>query len=896
MDNQSASCDAGHVSCRWEVVCIALLLVVAVATRLLNFWEAPFLGFVDIGAHAEATLKLQDRLREGEIVPPWELGWGNVPHFYWYTLFPFVEILEPPILGQKIATIAFSLLALCITYLFLRDLGGPLLALLGIQMLVFSRYFLFYSRYPMEPVDLYLFFILALYLFRRGLLARSTLVGCFCLLFSALSLAAGQHIYLSGRVLIPLFPIYFSIPLLTRKDLIRPWLRGTIFFCAFIVFMIPLAQEYAMNQEALTVRHREIGVLGSYSPHQIAANFWRSFTFFIYTPDPAAGQNLVTQPMVQPAIVALFVIGLCATPFLLKREPILLSVALFLLCLPATALTIEPANSKRLLNAMLAVVILAAYPATLWVASLRRQRRNALWIPILVSIAVIGFGVHDWKILFEDFNQDRRSLEGTGYPQVKYAETVVELSGKSDLHISPNRSKPQAASFHPDIQPPGFNLAQHIPYPLEPEKDVVFLLEDKQTDLLPLLQHFYPTATQNRIEFNHGYGFQKYTLPASEVRASFGVLVSSSSGDALLESSLPASWHEDTLGIEFPETASEVQIEGLVYCDGFFGIGFEGHGQIEVELDGEPISIQRVFGSASVQSKVPVPGWREWKLVFRPTRGQRDCLLVRSRKGNAFVAATVPPGAFRCLAFSDLSGLQAEAMSFVPTNPYYNYFSGHPKQLAAYWGEVDAPRGGEYIFELRAESNVYIELNQLIRESLPPMAGYSKPLKLEPGRHAFLMTVEMQASGARVPNFGLNLTPAEPGIPPVQWFPQGQSVKQVLELVRSIRSADMRSAPVEIIDYGQAWGRLEMNRSVENRPLKVAGTGYHTGLGTHASSRITIRVPEGKQRFRALVGVDDESGTKGTVVFRILDGGKVLAESPLMRGGEPGYELTAEVK
>lgn len=85
----------------------------------------------------------------------------------------------------------------------------------------------------------------------------------------------------------------------------------------------------------------------------------------------------------------------------------------------------------------------------------------------------------------------------------------------------------------------------------------------------------------------------------------------------------------------------------------------------------------------------------------------------------------------------------------------------------------------------------------------------------------------------------------------------------------------------------QSYGAAQANRSVEGKPLTLAGKIHAEGIGVHAVSEIPLTVPEGTARFKGLAGVDDEVGDgKGSVKFRILSGTAVLWESPAMKAGD----------
>ena len=90
----------------------------------------------------------------------------------------------------------------------------------------------------------------------------------------------------------------------------------------------------------------------------------------------------------------------------------------------------------------------------------------------------------------------------------------------------------------------------------------------------------------------------------------------------------------------------------------------------------------------------------------------------------------------------------------------------------------------------------------------------------------------------------------------------------------------------------QGWGEPHANRSVDGHPLLINGKRFEHGLGTHANSIFRIALGGKAERFTATVGVDDEIGKQGSVVFKVAGDGKTLWESGVLRGGSPAKEVS----
>mgnify|MGYP001792332185 FL=1 len=96
------------------------------------------------------------------------------------------------------------------------------------------------------------------------------------------------------------------------------------------------------------------------------------------------------------------------------------------------------------------------------------------------------------------------------------------------------------------------------------------------------------------------------------------------------------------------------------------------------------------------------------------------------------------------------------------------------------------------------------------------------------------------------------------------------------------------------------WGPVEQDRSNgeqaagDGLPLTLAGVVYPKGLGTHAASDIRYTM-SGCTTFAAKVGVDDEVGNQGTVVFQVFADGTKLYDSGVLGGASPTATVSVDV-
>ncbi len=92
------------------------------------------------------------------------------------------------------------------------------------------------------------------------------------------------------------------------------------------------------------------------------------------------------------------------------------------------------------------------------------------------------------------------------------------------------------------------------------------------------------------------------------------------------------------------------------------------------------------------------------------------------------------------------------------------------------------------------------------------------------------------------------------------------------------------------------WGTPQKDKSIQSKPLKIAGRTFDKGIGTHAASLMYIDLKNSCRSFSAYVGVDDEvNGKIGSVRFRIYGDGKLLFNSGVLRAGDPAKKVDIDL-
>lgn len=87
------------------------------------------------------------------------------------------------------------------------------------------------------------------------------------------------------------------------------------------------------------------------------------------------------------------------------------------------------------------------------------------------------------------------------------------------------------------------------------------------------------------------------------------------------------------------------------------------------------------------------------------------------------------------------------------------------------------------------------------------------------------------------------------------------------------------------VSASSGWRTVLKDLAVSGNPLRIDGTAYAKGLGTHANSEIVYDLEPADATFHAVVGIDDVQRTSpnSSVVFQVIADGVVMYDSGLMR-------------
>jgi parallel beta-helix repeat protein len=97
------------------------------------------------------------------------------------------------------------------------------------------------------------------------------------------------------------------------------------------------------------------------------------------------------------------------------------------------------------------------------------------------------------------------------------------------------------------------------------------------------------------------------------------------------------------------------------------------------------------------------------------------------------------------------------------------------------------------------------------------------------------------------------------------------------------------------------WGPAERNRSngesggSDGRQITLDGVAYARGIGVHSDSQLRWLLHGQCSTFQAVIGVDDEVGSNGSVIFQVYVDGALRFMSGVMRGSTPAQNVQVDV-
>lgn len=101
---------------------------------------------------------------------------------------------------------------------------------------------------------------------------------------------------------------------------------------------------------------------------------------------------------------------------------------------------------------------------------------------------------------------------------------------------------------------------------------------------------------------------------------------------------------------------------------------------------------------------------------------------------------------------------------------------------------------------------------------------------------------------------------------------------------------------LDLSSMGQEWGKPQADHSVTGAALSIGGRHFERGVGSHAKSIYRIALARGTEKFSAVVGVDDDANSAGSVVFQILADDQKVFDSGVMHARDAAKPVDLDLR
>ena len=113
---------------------------------------------------------------------------------------------------------------------------------------------------------------------------------------------------------------------------------------------------------------------------------------------------------------------------------------------------------------------------------------------------------------------------------------------------------------------------------------------------------------------------------------------------------------------------------------------------------------------------------------------------------------------------------------------------------------------------------------------------------------------------------------------------------------RVVFLSDLEPASYQFEPFASTQWPYRRDRSVANRPLRIGKQRYQRGIGMHSQATLTYTLDGDYTSLAAEIGIDEEVGPRGNVVFRILTDDKEVFNSGPVTGRDQPHTLLVPIK
>jgi hypothetical protein len=417
----------------------ALLLLVAAFLRLYRLADLPQDLHGDMASHGMQALALAAGRVSGIVA----LGWADIPMLGFLPVAAMMRLSgDTGVVGLGLASALGGVLSVWGLYVWLHELLGRRVALIGAALLTVSYTHIHFSRIAeyMDPVP---FAVWSLALLTVGLRRRQSLP----FVLSGLLLAGASLMYYSGRVILVVVALFLLYLLLVDRSLLWASRRGLLWLAmGAVVGMGPMLLFFLLEPAGWLQRSREVWVFnppvlehsrikyGVETVGQILLEQARRSLLMFNLSIDSSTQFGFPRPLADSITGPLVVLGAAYALAHLRRWATgLLAIALLTVILVGSILTDNPPFWPRLVFVLAPAMGLAAVAVDRsWdaVTNAFGQETSRILVPIVVGL-LLYVGLLNWTLYYQ-------FAASNGRPRALVGRLVATLPSTATVCIVPD--------------------------------------------------------------------------------------------------------------------------------------------------------------------------------------------------------------------------------------------------------------------------------------------------------------------------------------------------------------------------------------------------------------------------------------------------------------------------
>lgn len=765
-----------------QTVALALVLVMGMALfmRLYNFTSQPFgIWYDEAEAGLEARRMLQEPAYRPVFYPP-----INVSGHFLALYAAALHWLGDSVHSLRLVSVLFGLGGVLAAYLFGRELRGPRFGLILAFLLAVARWHVNFSRIAMTGVDAPFFEFLSLYFLTR-LLRRGHLRDA---LWAGLSLGGGLLFYTAFRlywVALFLFVILTCLLGMTQPNW-RDWWAvtlhrrnwgghlGRLVFIAVAAWLVvmPIIQFALFESDAFFYRTNQISIFIRRDQPDLVRAIWDStqkhLLMFNYQGDSNGRHNLPGEPMLDPAMAILAILGLGLALARPRHPANLFFLLLFPLALAGGIFSVdfEAPQSLRSIGAMPAVI----YFAGLALTALGQEAEKALkplprlWLLVPAAALLSFILVFNAYTYFVRQAHDFASWNAFSTPETLVGRKMAQLGPDTLYYLSPFfAGHPTLRFLAPEVKGQRtLTIPDALPIRELPNRPVVLFIHPDDLWIFEEAERIYPNAnfeiasspTEDETPIVYLVDLQPLNLASVQgLQLRYFKPGGDISSDILSEEppfhseralSVNLAWPADLPPAPGAETFDFVaEWSGILYAQryGPYSLRLITPGKGLLELDGNII----FDGEGEQLTGLPLAqGNHSIRVLAEGGPGQVALFWQQPGKGETFVpqwAFYAPPitnhGLLATFYPNDRWQGRPVLQRIDPFLDMYFHFTPLPRPYTVEWaGSLDAPQSGLYRLGLRAVPEAQLSLDgKLLLTTLAPNQNIEAAVTLEAGLH-----------------------------------------------------------------------------------------------------------------------------------------------------------------